>query len=78
MLREYQRRDSLMAQLLAEREQLRREAGRSAGDAARAEKQAADAQRVVARVKVRVFVQCSCWGVLKWAGLLRCARNAAC
>jgi hypothetical protein len=52
VLREYQRRDGLMSQLLADREQLRREASRSAADATRAEKQRADAQRATERVKV--------------------------
>jgi hypothetical protein len=56
VLREYQRRDGLMSQLLADREQLRREASRSAADAARAEKQRADAQRATERVKVG-----ACW-----------------
>jgi hypothetical protein len=41
-----------MSQLLADRDQLRREASRSAADAARAEKQRGEAQRAVERAKV--------------------------
>lgn len=59
MLCEYQRRDGLVAALLQDRDELRREVGRSTAQAAKAERQRDDALRALDRTKVRS----SCRGV---------------
>eukprot|EP00775_Hariotina_reticulata_P013264 gene13264-13394_t len=54
VLREFQRRDVTMAQLLAERDQLRREALRTTAEAARLEKQRDEATRTAERAEAEL------------------------
>jgi phosphoglycerate-specific signal transduction histidine kinase len=56
VLREFQSRGGTMAQLLAERDQLRREALRTTAEAARLEKQRDEATRAAARAKVSCVI----------------------
>lgn len=52
VLREYQRRDSLMSQLLSERDDLRRDSGRSFTEHSRLERQRDEALRAAEKLKV--------------------------